>query len=174
VSLQGTKQFIDLPFQRPVHLTGTLEILPPNAPEIVRQVYDTALTDQLRSAIAVTTSNRPTRIRRSKPGTIFVNVTMQAPLPIDCAFEVFARIGDREVALGEFSGSKAQTSGTKTRSIRREHSSFDAETFVPVLRSSVEVAKKTTDMFEIWGGELVLDPVAIVLPLPEPVQSLDD
>jgi hypothetical protein len=82
--------------------------------------------------------------------------------PIDCAFEVLGLVGSRQLRLGGFTVKK-RPAGSGTH----EHCSYpmvpalEVEQVALVLRSSAEVARKTTDIFEIWDGELRLDPVRV-------------
>lgn len=74
------------------------------------------------------------------------------------AFNVVARRGDREWPLGSINAAPGKSTGY---SIHGEMEGFEGDRVDLVLRPSLEVAKGTTDVFEVWGEEVVLKDVPV-------------
>ena len=78
------------------------------------------------------------------------------------AFDVFLKVEDREwpmgqVALPAGSGSHGFAFGGQIEGL--ESKSVDV-----VLRTSPAAAERTVDLYEIWGGDVVIEGVELVWP----------
>jgi hypothetical protein len=166
VEFRATKKFLcganmdwdDPSFTRDLVLTSELEILPADALDTVRLVDDPTLADDFKRAISIELSGRPWG-GSAKAGMFYLDIAVNRDLPMDAAFQVIGRVGEREVDLGTFTLKKPGRGSTRQWGCKL--TSIDAEIFVPILRTSVEAARETTDIFEIWDGELEYAPVQI-------------
>jgi len=166
VEFRGTKKFLcganmdwdDPSFTRDIALTYELEILPADAPDTVRLVDDPMLADDFKQAISIKLTDKPWG-GTAKAGMFCLEIAVIRDLPTDVAFRVIGRVGEHEVDLGQFTCKKPGRGYRTQRSC--EAQSIGADSFVPILRTSVEAARETTDIFEIWDGELEYAPVQV-------------
>lgn len=148
-----------------VRLGGELSILPSDAPDSVRLVDDPALAEGFRQAIVISAADR-WRGGRPKPGMVYADIAVVRSPPMDGAFQVIALVGEREIDAGTFTVKKA---GRKGPAFSRRLGPIRAESFVPILRTSLEAARETPDIFKIWDGELRFE--AVELPKPPASQK---
>lgn len=89
-------------------------------------------------------------------------IEIKAP-PVSAAFDVIARVNDKEYRAGRVYMAKGQSISWGTEG---EYSGPPAEKMDIILRSSKEAARDTVDLFEIWDGELVYKdvPVKVIAP----------
>jgi hypothetical protein len=80
-------------------------------------------------------------------------------MPVNAAFEIFAKTWKGEIKLGTVCIPKGSTSwgvGVRSENLKDRFYTIDI-----ILRSSETVAKGSVDMTEIWDGEIVLPNIAI-------------
>ncbi len=169
VEYRATKTFDNPSFTRHIHITGEVEVLPANAPETVRLINDPALADDFRKAITISISNKPWG-GNPDPGKIYIEIAIKGRIPMDAAFHMIARVGERESDLGSLIVRKTESADRKSQ-WSCDFKLIDAGSFVPILRTSVEAAKRTADICEIWDGELRFDAVAVPQPLQMPASD---
>lgn len=159
----------DKPDVMPMHtrrltLTTGFEVLTADAPDTVTLVADTELAEDIRSALQVNTPKAMLPFNPPSAGrTVLITTGMQwfGTLPIDVAFEVYARKGTNRWYLGRTALRKSPVDNYNFSSIDasivpREYGLVDI-----VLRSSTAAARETVDIFEIWDGELVFKNVPL-------------
>jgi hypothetical protein len=93
------------------------------------------------------------------------------PLPVDVAFDAFLRIAGKEYKLGGISFTKGQPRGYGTGAQAKDFPHPLPDKADIVLRSSEAVARTTTNLTQIWKGELVLKGVKIQVPAPATTTS---
>ena len=83
-----------------------------------------------------------------------------AALPTNVAFDVFIRAAGQEFKLSSLAlaAGRATQYGLGAATTCRPFTSCDI-----ILRSSTKVAAETTDLCEIWDGELVYPNIAVQL-----------
>ena len=116
--------------------------------------------------VVLGTKRRRWRGGRPKPGMVYADIAVVRSPPMDGAFQVIALAGEREIDVGTFTVKKA---GLKGAAFSRRLGPIRAESFVPILRTSAEAARRTPDIFEIWDGELRFE--AVELPKPRASQK---
>jgi len=156
-----------------LQLQKPFEVVPADQ-EIVERVADPTLEPAIRAATAV----RTMQALRTSRGTAFLcDVNIKNP-PVDVAFEIFVRVGEREWPVGLLSaeaGAKRErdhislqrTRGGAANDLITEFPA-DAETVDVVLRPSSEAAE-SGGIFRIWDGEIVLSNIAIERIVPRSV-----
>lgn len=82
--------------------------------------------------------------------------TDSPPLPL--AFDVYARDGEREWMVGNFTSSAPGRAG---RNFMGPAEGFDGDTVTIILRSSTEAAKTDVSITEIWEGELIFEDLPV-------------
>jgi hypothetical protein len=86
------------------------------------------------------------------------------PLPVHLAFDIFLRIAGKEYRFGGISFTKGDGHGYGTGAQAKDFPNPLPDKADIVLRSSEAVARTTTNMTQIWQGELVLKDVKIQVP----------
>ena len=111
---------------------------------------DPSLGPKIRACLAPVNFVRARR--SSPPGRLSGELGIYSP-PIGIAFDAFARFGGREQRLGSVTVNK----GARTNYLLRSdgpaptgESRFDL-----VLRTNLDAARRTVDLFEVWKGEIV-------------------
>jgi hypothetical protein len=156
-----------------VPLKADFEVLPAWTSDDVKRIEDPGLAATLHECI------KPKDLR------FFVHwidgATEFDRTPVNVAFKVYLRIHGKEYEAGSIRAgpSTCQADGDISR---MWPTSRPADVPLPftscdvILRSSVEVARDTVNMFEIWDGELVYKdvPVKVETPATGPTQPADD
>src|SRR5690606_1243706 len=148
-----------------VHL-GTVTLLPEDQPSVsVRS--DPKLDAKVRQIVAIgsATGGPPgaTASRSRHDDRVFFHYAISLGgelLPISMAFDVTVDDGRRRWDAGQvrFEGNRRIGSYHTSANLPAE---FDTTTVDFILTSSVEAAEKTTTIYEIWGGELILEDVVV-------------
>ena len=161
----------NLLWSKQVTLSEIVEVLPPDAPDPFRLIDEPALAQVLKDAIKF----GPVSLERAglfRGEYLEAWISINEPLPIDVGFDVFALAGEREIELGRVTHSKGRT-GSHSWQMGANVWAFDAEQITPVLRTSRKAASESIECFEIWNGELRLDPVKVE-PAPQASQMTED
>jgi predicted RNA-binding Zn-ribbon protein involved in translation (DUF1610 family) len=131
-------------------------------PPALRQIDDASL------APAILTSLRVQAPLTRYPDRLSGNLTVPG-LPVDVAFEVFARTGGREYRMGALARAAAPVINLSTG-----FSTWGKENLPPpvdkvdvVFRSSEEVARGTVELTQFWKGEIVVPDVPVVPVTPQ-------
>jgi hypothetical protein len=135
-----------------------LEILPADAPEPLRLIADPSLVSEFLAAIRFRMMFQASG--GSGPWQRVLMISVDNRVPMDGAFDLFALVGGREIRLGEVLVRRDEWPVPRT-GVSWNVACEDATHFVPILRTSTDAARNTSDMFEIWDGELRFDPVEI-------------
>lgn len=140
-----------------------ITVLPEGA-ELLRLVKDESLRPAVRAAIRAD----PLSVRPGGDGKVFLSsLLVFTNPPVDLAFRVVLRSGGREwpggtvVVKSGFSGQHAVGFGAEV------DDSFDARSMDVILRPSLNAATGTTDIFDVWDGEIVIENVPIDWPKPD-------
>ena len=80
-------------------------------------------------------------------------------LPFAVAFNVTARVEGHEYPLGSVTAAKGQSGRWQLES---KYEGPTAEHIDLVLRASSDVARQSVELFEIWGGELILEDISVL------------
>ena len=143
------KQFSEpFPWTRHLVWTARVEVLEKAPPDLIKWIDQPHLLPVLEKLIVA-------NIDADATGNSFIRMHIFQP-PINLAMDVFARIDGRDVLIGKCTAAKGEWNGF-TFHLPIEH----AEKVDLVLRSSASAARITTDLFEIWKGEIVLKDVKL-------------
>lgn len=131
-----------------IPLHADFQVLAPGSPDAVRLIGNPSLKPSILKAIQ---PGRPVPDQHLP----YVRIPLQVTdLPVNVAFEVFARVGDDEYPFGKCQSlAKRETLSSYwglTGRLPDQTRSFDL-----VFRASPKVALETVDILEIWQGELV-------------------
>ena len=142
-----------------VILDGEVEIVPAGAPDTVTVVDDPSKQKEFEQLISV---SRIT-VFPGRKGMCYVDIYVDVGgpgfLPVSAAFDVFIKTSQGTHRVGELSC----VEGKMTKySMGGLVPAFDADEVMVLLRASREVARRTVDLSEIWGGELTLGPIQVV------------
>jgi hypothetical protein len=99
-----------------------------------------------------------------RPDSEYVNVMIDCEkLPVSLAFDAAARIGDEEIPLGTMTLPKNEKMsfgmGTDLKKLTEKHGRPKRLTII--LRSSLEAAKRSVEIYDAWEGELVFEDVPV-------------
>jgi hypothetical protein len=129
-------------------LTAPVRVYPKGTADLVTWNDRPALATPLRRALKATFNEFPVLA-----GSLHLALAVNAP-PCDFAFDVFIRFNGREHSIGQFTGAGGRTHTRYYYPTDLElQPGTDAEV---ILRASESAAKGTTDLFQIWKGELVV------------------
>jgi hypothetical protein len=160
IRVRATKVFTHPDFTRDIDLERVLEILPADSPEPIRLLKDDKIGRQLRSAITIKSAEK--RIGEPpEPGVAYLEMRVQGPIPVDLAFVLLLRVGEREVEVTHFTCKASTSANMYVMTQPSCRNQPDGKIVIPVLRSRLEVAKREPDIVEIWDGELVFPPVQL-------------
>lgn len=147
---------------RTVRLTAQFEVLPHDAPDTVVVVAQPELADQIRAALNLETleceleSAWRYKMRVIlETGLVGQTATL---LPMDLAFDVYVRIIGAERRLGSV---VFRAGSSELQSVFGNAPPLSASSADIVLRSSIDAARSTVDIFEIWDGEIIFESVPI-------------
>lgn len=144
-------------FRAPMTLRDDTEILPAGTPT-VRVTTDPAH----RAGVEAAVRSSRIEIRHQSNGETHASVrTDVASPPVGIAFDVFARQNGQEWEIGSMSVAAGRSTsygyGHDNEVARAQPPTVDL-----IFRPSVERAKATTDVTEIWGEEVVVLSVPVV------------
>jgi hypothetical protein len=141
-------------WSREVTLTAPFEALPADTNDFVRLIDESKQAAEIRRCLSV----KQARVGgRYSPLSARVDLDR---LPVEVAFDVFARHGGEEYRVGQVYANRGG----------RGDFLLNAEKFPPgraatavdfVFRSNVKIAKGTVDLYQIWAGEVVLENVPL-------------
>jgi len=138
-------------------LTATFEVLRPGAGDGIRLIQHSSLRGELlkcfqRLQLHVKRPD-PSRLNCCTLGAVF------DPLPVGVAFDIYIRVKGKERRVGSLARpAMPEQGGYELR--------FWLDPPVPemvdvILRSSKAIAQETTDVLEMWDGELVFENVPV-------------
>ena len=151
--LQGSSGGGKVLHEKVMMLKAGFEVFEQEPSGYMRLVRDPAMADELRACI------EPADLTYGQHGSKDINgqIRITAP-PIGVAFDVFARIGEREYSMGGVSKAKGASTHSHVHTGWEDAPPTSCDI---ILRSSAKVARRTVDLFEIWEGELVYQNVPI-------------
>jgi hypothetical protein len=155
----GDESWDEPSLAREVRQEYPLEILPADSPDPLRLIADPSLASEFLAAIRF---RMVFLLAGGSPGPWQpeLMISVDDRVPMDGAFDLFVLVGGREIRLGEFLVRRDE-SPALISSVSWNVECGEARYFVPILRASADVARNTSDIFEIWDGELRFDPVEI-------------
>lgn len=143
----------------PLELSADLEIVPAGTP-LVRLVPDESLHAVMERAIAID------RLFVQGGGGTHSSYDISfklTNLPANIAMQMSWRAGDREWPVGKITVKAGYNGGHSTGGMTER---FDADHVDVILRPSLDAAKATIDLTEIWDGEIVIPNVPVGRPRP--------
>jgi hypothetical protein len=161
VHLHASKVFTQPYFKYDIDLEYALEVIPADSHETIKLIRADELGQQLSKAISIKSAAK--RLGQPpEPGIAYLDLRVSGPVPVDAAFVLLLRVGEREIEVTDFTCRRTSISGI----VFAKQSSCptaepDGEAAIPVLRSSPEAARREPDMLEIWDGELVFPPIQL-------------
>lgn len=158
----GRRPSVPLEWQRTVETPIT--VLAEDA-ELVRLVKNESIRREMEAAIHAD----PIQLAPARDGRYSFNHQFTfRNLPADAAFDVIWCAGEREWTVGTISGTRG--SGHHGRGYGGDAPDLDpaATTVDIILRPSLKAAARTTDILDIWDGEIILEDVPIEWPKKEP------
>ncbi len=148
----------------PFRCTAPVEILPADAQDLVTMVNREGL-QQVFERIITIDFNRIYVYRSSKESEVTINLNVRGgsagngeKLPVAVAFDVIVRDGEEEHRLGGVYKAKGLVGNW---GVIGNVPALDGDTIDIILRANPEVAKKSVDIYEIWGGELCFEDVRV-------------
>jgi hypothetical protein len=139
-------------WSKDIALKTTLKVVPQSPSEMVK------LTDKPELAQQIKKSLRIDKFKKRPDGTYEMSVDIQTP-PMDVAFSVFARAGEKEIRVGEIATDAKTTLGTSMNP--SNIGDIPVGKVSVIFRSDPSVARKTIDLVEIWKGEILLEDVEL-------------
>ena len=133
-------------------LKSTLKVVPKNSGEMVKFVDRPELADLIKKSLRVEQFNK------NPDDSYELGVHIEKP-PINVAFSVFARVGEKEVRMGEISGDTTVIMGSFMHPYKVGDIPIGKVQLI--FRSDPAVARKTIDLVQIWKGEVMLDNVEL-------------
>ncbi|MFN0057615.1 MAG: hypothetical protein ACKVX7_04090, partial [Planctomycetota bacterium] len=148
-------------FDAEPELTASVEVRDPDDENPVKKIHDPLLACEMTKAF------RPSRLfvrknpfaegRHELSGYILID----APPPAAVAFDVFVRVGEREFQAGNFTRGRG-TSGLSEWGFMIDRWTHGTSQPVSVVfRANPQLVEETTDLFEVWVGELLYENVAV-------------
>ncbi len=174
-------------------LRAPIKIIESDAPDLITSTPEPELASTIRKCIAVESIKvfagkrwgqyfesevSIGGFRHQPPGsTIFQPAMLPSP-PRNLAFRTIIRAGQFEQRLGSARCLGGKQMGHHSSFPLDEENEFiddllSAETVTVILRSDVEVARRTVDMTNIWEGEIRFDnvPITVTGRTPKPASS---
>jgi hypothetical protein len=139
-------------WSKEIQLSGTAQVVDLPAESLVKMANRPELVDEIRRTVVVE------RVERQANDEIQVQVDLRKP-PVNVAFDVFVRVGGKEVLVGSVAGEKGKQMGTF---ISHKASEIQDAKVEVILRSNSKVARRTVDLVEAWKGEIVIKDVAVI------------
>ena len=148
---------------RELSVKAPFEMLPVAPPDYVKRLDRPDLLPVLRSRIRIQAFGFP-----AGQNNFQSQFSVDNP-PVNLAFDVFARTGGKEYALGSFDVVKGKVTsyglgsgpdGDKLKALP------PGRVVDVILRGSEDVARRTVDEFEFWNGEIVIPDVIVQRPAP--------
>ena len=109
------------------------------------------------------------QVRRSRSRDVDMNalcgtISLTEPLATDFAFAVVAQYDDVEVVLGQITlrGDSSREEGNNSIWVHQSIPGDFPSTVTILLRPSTQAASDTVDVFEIWGGALRFENIAVI------------
>lgn len=159
---------------RPVHVEnrtfrGEIEVLATKPPDLIRMRHSPALDEYYASVTLSSVYARPRRqinhnedVVEAAGADLHITVTFEPHCPLDAAFEIWLPSGGQLTNVGSV------THVARPTQVSRHHMGVHARLDTPVrgpvnilLRGSEDVARNTTDIFEIWDGEIIFERVEV-------------
>jgi len=138
-------------WSKDLSLKSTLKVVPKNAGEMVALVDKPELAEQIKKCLRVD------QFFKNPGGRVELGVNLEKP-PINVAFSVFAKVGDKEFRLGDLAGNTSANGGTF---MSADVQNIPLGKLQLIFRSDPAVARKTIDQVQIWKGEVILDNVEL-------------
>ena len=161
-SRPGSPNRDDGPFERTVtrDLEADFEVIPGHAPiSLVTAPTSETLRPLFKLQLSLNTYS------------LSANIDVKA-LPVDLAFDVFIRTGGKEYLFGGINFKKNIDSNYGIGGGGNGYPQPFPDHVDIILRSSETVARSTTNLTQIWKGEIVFKDVPVRLPATRPAQTL--
>ena len=139
---------------REVTLTAPFETLPKSTSDYVTLIDDPAAADAIRGKL---------RVDQVRAGNRFDALSMSVHLdrmPYNVAFDVIARYDGKEYPVGRVYALAGESRGFGPHA-RDFPPGENAKSIDVIFRSSEKAAKDTTDIYQIWKGEVILKCVPV-------------
>ena len=163
---EGADPEVDEPiWQRELEVSAGTEFVAADGPDPIAMVEDPSLGETLKHTLTLRSAYRqPSR----QGGREFYHwsLILADPAGLDLAFEVIAVADGVEYRVGSASWSKGTDRWPDHPLHLRNQPRIppEVEEVEVILRTSLEVASRTLDCFEVWKGELNLGRVRLEAP----------
>ena len=153
--MTGNTTTADL-FSQTIQLRANVEVLP-RGTQTVERVSD----ESLRPAMEASLSLRYCNAQRSVLARTMISglFTFDAP-PMDFAFDVFVRSGEREWPVGQIDSERERSRGF-SGAFRGRVDGVSGDQVDVILRPSQAAARQTLRITRIWNGEIVFENVPL-------------
>jgi len=138
-------------------LTATFEVLRPGAGDGITLIQDPLLKGELLKCF----QRLELHVKRpdaSKPNRCALVVAFD-PLPVGVSFDVYVRVKGKERRVGFLALPQKPEQGNWEMGCALDPPV--PETLDVIFRSSKAIARETTDVLEMWDGELVFESVPV-------------
>ncbi len=148
----GNEKASKLCYTRNLTFKAGFDALETAPADYVKLLDDATLKPLIRKAITVP------QLERTAGGSINLVIDVNNA-PANVAFDVVVRADGKEYAVGSITLGKGRqcSFGLNTDTLN----AVTANKFDFILRSSEPAARRTTDLFEIWSGEIILQGVQV-------------
>jgi len=141
-------------------LVGDFELLPADA-HPVKEIHDDALKEKIAAALTA----KDFQLQQNDNYRIKIDAkSVPAPLAVD----VIIKSGDKTWKLSGIHFAKGATTGWGTGGMME---GFTADKADVILRSSLDAATNSMDLYEMWIGEIVIKNVPVKRPSTQPVKK---
>jgi len=138
-------------------LSTPFEVAAPSTQSAVKLIDDPSMVSRLRAAMTATDFQYSNWGSEDILGLVRI-----APVPINVAFDVFARYAGSEYPIGQLTQSAGAVGHYAwCRSQMKKSLPKPPPTIEIVLRSSPQAARATLDLYQIWNGEIAVGGVRI-------------
>lgn len=136
----------------------TVEVLPRDAPDPIRMIDTLPRGLHLEDVISIESAGLSCKdylfFRRC---LLVMWFYLHEPVPVDLAFDVSVFNNYRTVSVGRMSWPAGR--GGWRAVVSKPMRELQGDTVMPILRGSREAAMWTPDCYDVWSGEVTLEPV---------------
>jgi len=145
---------------KPFRFGERFEVVPKGGGEAIVLVDDPEIGHALQNALRVSTAS----VNASGPDNVVrvytaVGFKAKKSMPIALSCDVTVRVGSEEYDVGTLTCSQGSTEVDFDGTVFRD--TFEETDALVVLRPNPEHAKRSVDIREIWGEELILGPIRV-------------
>jgi hypothetical protein len=144
----------DTILRQEISLDAMCEVVETEPQDYINVIQDPSAGDALRMAISSVELRGIWSAFGSGRDTLLFFLNLAAPMPIDVAFLVIARIDGREYRVGEVLCRKGQVQWQDQKILYCSYNGPHAASADIILRGSPEVARNSLEMIGTWDGQI--------------------